>query len=45
MSLMAAGTGYETAKLCVSVWRLLTVLENKQNVIHMRVCVCVSACY
>jgi len=35
--------GYETVTLCVSVWSLLTVLENKHRVIHICV-VCVRVC-
>ena len=43
MSVGQHETGYETLTLCISVWRLLTVVENKQRVIHMRACVCVCA--
>ena len=37
-------TGYESLKLCVSLWCLLTVVENTHRVINacvlVRVCVC-----
>jgi len=44
MYLRAAGAWIQNKNIALSVWRLLTVLDNKGRNILMCVCVCVCAC-